>query len=334
MTAFEIPVVDASLFLGGDNSKRHLFSDQLRDSLTKHGFVRVKNHGISDHMIETLFDWSRKFFYLSDDIKSQVLHTSVSDPQRGWSSVGSESTAKLFRALSPGRDEDIKPDLKEHFDISNTIDSKFPNKWPDETSIPGFRPFMEDFYERCCTISMHLLEALEMSLELPPGAFMDKCREKAHELRLNRYPAITQSRVRPDVNRVWPHTDLGVITCLFQDSIGGLEVEDRAQRGTFHPIAPGGSEMIVNISETLQRWSNGKLPAGVHQVTLPPDLNTESTRGANTSIPERYSIPFFVKADYNTSVGALTQFLHDSQPSAYPDITALEFHKQRLAQAY
>jgi isopenicillin N synthase-like dioxygenase len=50
------------------------------------------------------------------------------------------------------------------------------------------------------------------------------------------------------------------MTCLFQDSTGGLEIEDRAHRGQFHRVSPGRrSELIVNSSETLERWTNGKV---------------------------------------------------------------------------
>ncbi|EHK98677.1 hypothetical protein M7I_5425 [Glarea lozoyensis 74030] len=84
----------------------------------------------------------------------------------------------------------------------------------------------------------------------------------------------------------------------------------------------------------MQRWSNGMIPAGVHQVTLPPSLENKSVNGNIPNIPERYSIPYFVKADYNASVGPLPQFQQSSAPSAYPDMTGLEFHRRRLAQAY
>jgi isopenicillin N synthase-like dioxygenase len=106
---------------------------------------------------------------------------------------------------------------------------------------------------------MLLLNALEISFSLPAGSFTDRCREKAGELRLNYYPALVQTDSSP-INRAWAHTDLGVMTCLFQDSIGGLEIEDRAHRGQFHRVSPGRrSELIVNSSETLERWTNGKV---------------------------------------------------------------------------
>lgn len=111
---------------------------------------------------------------------------------------------------------------------------------------------------------MLLLTALEVSFCLPAGSFTDRCREEAGELRLNHYPALVQTDSSP-INRAWAHTDLGVITCLFQDSIGGLEIEDRTHRGQFHRVLPGRrSELIVNSSETLERWTNGKVCLGFH----------------------------------------------------------------------
>lgn len=43
---------------------------------------------------------SRRFFNLSLDIKRGIEHKPGLDPQRGWSCVGSENTAKLFSASS------------------------------------------------------------------------------------------------------------------------------------------------------------------------------------------------------------------------------------------
>jgi isopenicillin N synthase-like dioxygenase len=125
--------------------------------------------------------------------------------------------------------------------------------------MPGFKSFLEDSFTRCHEVAMLLLNALEISFSLPAGSFTDRCREKAGELRLNYYPALVQTDSSP-INRAWAHTDLGVMTCLFQDSIGGLEIEDRAHRGQFHRVSPGRrSELIVNSSETLERWTNGKV---------------------------------------------------------------------------
>src|SRR4051794_32588844 len=115
----ELPLLDAQLFLFGTPSERRDFAIKFRDSLYEHGFARVINHGIDESLVNELFDWvqtpwnlksllnteanklkSRKFFELPQDVKRQIEHLPGPNPQRGWSAVGSESTAKLFGVLS------------------------------------------------------------------------------------------------------------------------------------------------------------------------------------------------------------------------------------------
>lgn len=211
----------------------------------------------------------------------------------------------------------------------------FPNLWPSEEEIPGLRSFLERFYSLSHEVGLGLLEALEIGLDLPAGCFTQQCERHADELRLIHYPELRVPADKPHAaaNRVWPHTDLGVITCLFQDRVGGLEMEDRTRPGRFLAIPPGErrDEMVVNISETMERWSNGVLKAGKHLVRTPQG---QKTPAGDIRIPERYSSPFFVKASRETCVGPLPHFVTKELPPAYSDMTALEFHMKRVAKAY
>jgi isopenicillin N synthase-like dioxygenase len=51
----ELPLLDASLFLSDDLLKRREFADQFSDSLSKHGFAIIINHGIPDSLVEEVF---------------------------------------------------------------------------------------------------------------------------------------------------------------------------------------------------------------------------------------------------------------------------------------
>jgi isopenicillin N synthase-like dioxygenase len=198
--------------------------------------------------------------------------------------------------------------------------------------LPGFKAFMEDFYVRSHQAALLILEALEVGLDLPAGLLISRCGGWASELRLNSYPEIDIQQLRRGmISRIHPHADLGVITCLFQDSLGGLELEDRSHSGSFLPIPPGArSEMVVNISETFQLWTNNVITAGIHQVTIPPVMKA-LTEG---KIPARRSCAFFLKADGEASVAPLSQFVTDERPAAYMEMTALDYHQNRLATAY
>lgn len=193
---------------------------------------------------------------------------------------------------------------------------------------------MEDAFEQMEGISKKIMEALELALRLPRGAFLDKFTHdnNASEFRFNHYPAIDIETIRGGcVRRIWPHFDLGVITLLFQDRVGGLEFENREQPGTFHRVeCRKPSDMVVNVSETLQRLTNDRLPAGLHRVSMPEEMEDKSTG----MLPERYSIAYFCKADRGACVGPLRQFVDQGTLPKYSDITAIEYHRQRLLTAY
>lgn len=198
----------------------------------------------------------------------------------------------------------------------------------------SFRDDMETSFELLEQVSANIMDALEVALKLPSNTFRSKITNahNASEMRLNHYPSISMAELHHgDVSRIWPHFDLGVITLLFQDNVGGLEFENRKQPGTFHRVpCESQAEMIVNVSETLQRWSNDRLPAGLHRVTIPEAMENE----IEGVVPERYSIAYFTKADRDTEVGPLQPFVHADGESRYQNMTAFDYHQMRLKSAY
>ena len=59
-----IPVVDLSDFTGGDRERKKDFVQQLGKAYEEVGFVAVKNHLISDALINTLYGQVQQFFAL------------------------------------------------------------------------------------------------------------------------------------------------------------------------------------------------------------------------------------------------------------------------------
>ncbi|KAI4145028.1 MAG: hypothetical protein L6R39_003947 [Caloplaca ligustica] len=190
-------------------------------------------------------------------------------------------------------------------------------------------------FEELEKVAADIMSALETALALAPGTLLSNMTNagNASELRLLHYPSIPLQEIQKGtVSRIWPHFDLGVITLLFQDgNYGGLEFEDRSQRTgdkVFHRVECGDVvEMVVNVSETLQRWTNGRLPAGLHRVNIPEGLQSDV-------VPERFSVAYFCKADRDADVGALKEFVPEGEEAAYESITAIDYHRQRLKSAY
>ena len=193
---------------------------------------------------------------------------------------------------------------------------------------------METAFEMMEEVASHIMSALEMAFQLPRGAFMEKIthEENASEMRLLHYPAIELEEIkRGYVSRIWPHFDLGVITLLFQDNVGGLEFENRGEAGKFDRVqCDEPSELVVNVSETLQRWTNGSLRAGLHRVNVPPSLEGKESG----TLPERYSITYFCKSNRSALVGPLSEFVPNGCAPKYEVLSAIDYQRQRLRSAY
>lgn len=170
------------------------------------------------------------------------------------------------------------------------------------------------------------MRACEVGFGMPDNSLVERCQPPASELRMLYYPPVSLDRLKTGtIKRAWPHTDFGIITLLFQDGLGGLECEDRRKPFTFAPVLPtDDNEMIVNTSDTFTRWANASVTAGVHQVNVPPSM----VNIAEGLIPERYSSVFFFKAHREVSVGPIDHFVTEKRPALYPDITALQFHRE------
>jgi isopenicillin N synthase-like dioxygenase len=223
--------------------------------------------------------------------------------------------------------------LQEHFDLGRANKPHFRNQWLNKDDLQGFKSFMEDVYLKLAKVSFQILNSLELAYGLPKGTFTALCShdKNASELRLNYYPpAKVQDFRTGTVNRIWPHFDLGVITLLFQDTVGGLEIENRDVPESFVPIrCDERTELVVNISETLQRWTGDCLRAGLHTVTIPDEMKLAN----NGVVPERYSVAYFCKANEDASVRTLSDFRLQGSP-VYDDMSALQYHQKRLGSAY
>jgi len=211
---------------------------------------------------------------------------------------------------------------------------QYQNKWPSPDDLPGFQPWLESYFDRSQAITLELMAALELGLGIPQGSFVSLCQGHASELRLNHYPSIAlRTLAAGSTSRIWPHTDFGIITLLAQDDSGGLEVENKEAPDEFIPVLrEDSSEFVVNVGDTLERWTNGVLKAGLHRVTSPKREKLSSSN--NEVLPSRRSIAFFLKAHRDMSVGPLSPFLTDIRPPLYQDMTALAYQQLRTNIVY
>eukprot|EP00953_Heterococcus_sp_UTEX-ZZ885_P014683 8301-Heterococcus_DN1.PRE.2 len=77
-------------------------------------------------------------------------------------------------------------------------------------------------------------------------------------------------------------------------------------------------DIIVNLGDLLQRWTNDYFTAPVHRV-----YNYEGR--------ERYSVPFFFEPNFETVVECLPQFVSEDSPARYGPTTSGQYLLDKFA---
>lgn len=305
-----IPVVDLDLFVKGDVRQKQQFVNALGNAYEDVGFVAVKNHGIPDDLIRTLYQQVQQFFALPAEIKLQYEKKELAG-QRGYTSFGREH-AKGFDA----------PDLKEFFQFGQTVEDNDPVKdeYPDNVTVaevPQFTPTLQKAYQAFERSGTSLLQAIALYLGLDEQYFDDQVHNGNSILRAIHYPPIMQEP--KSAIRAEQHEDINLITLLVGASADGLQILTRQNEWVAVTSLP--EQIVVNVGDMLQRLTNNRLRSTTHRVVNPP----RELWGTS-----RYSIPFFLHPKSSMSLACLAGCIDEKHPKAYDDATAGEYLDERL----
>ena len=305
-----IPVVDLSDFLSGDEKKKQQFVEELGKAYEEVGFVAVKNHGIPDDLIADLYKYVQQFFALPTDVKLKYEKKELAG-QRGYTSFGREH-AKGFDA----------PDLKEFFQFGQTVEDGDPIKkeYPDNVTVsevPDFTPTLKKAYRSFEKSGKALLQAIALYLGLDEHYFDEYVHNGNSILRAIHYPPITQEP--KSAIRAEQHEDINLITLLVGASADGLQILTKQNEWVGVTSLP--EQIVVNVGDMLQRLTNNKLRSTTHRVVNPP----KELWGTS-----RYSIPFFLHPKGSMNLACLEGCVDENNPKAYEDATAGEYLDERL----
>lgn len=288
------------------------FADALGHAFARYGFATIKDHGISQDLIDGTLSRVKEFFALPEDVKRRY-HQPGTGGARGLTPFGVE-TAK-GAAMS---------DLKEFWHTGRELPPGHPyqqymppNVWP--TEINRFKEHVYGLYEALDALGGAVLNAIARHLGLPAHFFDDPVALGNSVLRLLHYPPVENATAHV---RAGAHEDINVITLLLGAEEAGLELLDRD--GSWLPVSPPPGSIVINIGDMLERLTNNVLPSTTHRVVNP------SPERARFS---RYSTPFFLHFRPDYLIKTLPSCATVANPDRYPEpITADQFLQQRLAE--
>jgi len=275
-----VPVIPIEALMAR-TAKRLEVARELGAACRDCGFFYIVGHGVDPQLIVRLEQLSQEFFRRPRAEKMQISMERGGRAWRGYFAVGDELTSG-------------KPDQKEGLYFGAELGPEHPavksrtplhgsNLFPD---IPGFRETVLEYMAALTRVGHALMAGLSLSLGLDEDYFADRyTRDPLVLFRIFNYPAMS-AQAAAGTWGVGEHTDYGLLTILWQDDTGGLQVKSRKQWIDAPPI-PG--SFICNLGDMLDRLTRGLYRSTPHRVL-------------NKAGRDRLSFPFFFDPSFEAEV--------------------------------
>ncbi|MCP9200425.1 isopenicillin N synthase family oxygenase [Gramella sp. GC03-9] len=307
-----IPSVDLADFLSDDPNRKQKFVEEIGKAYEEIGFVALKNHFLSDELVDDLYKEVKAFFDLPLETKQKYEIEGLAG-QRGYISFGKEH--------AKGKKEG---DLKEfwHFGQEPSKDANLIEEYPANVQVEELKDFNlvgMQAYRMLEKTGIYVLRALALYIGLEEHYFDHWASNGNSILRPIHYPPITEEP--KGAVRAGAHGDINLITLLMGASTGGLQV--LRKDGEWIDAIPQEDELVINVGDMLERHTNNKLRSTIHRVINPPKEEWDNPR---------YSIPFFMHPRSDMRLDCLEECIDEDHPKQYEDITAGEFLHQRLVE--
>ncbi|KAF1842819.1 Clavaminate synthase-like protein [Cucurbitaria berberidis CBS 394.84] len=303
--AADIAIVSFDKFINGDDADKRAVAKQLYNAFSTVGWVYVKDHGIPQERVDEIFGLAKSFFDLP---LQQKITWRLQDAElnQGYTGDGDEANGGV--------------DHKECYEHR-----RFRNpSCPTDSELPGFRETIDEFYGQCYVLGLNVLKCLAIAMDLGEDFFTGITKQADPQLRLIHYPAIEKKIVEQEGHaRIIPHTDFGLCTLLFQDSVGGLEV-DPFHTGDFKAALPVRGTVLINIADLLQRLTNDRCRSTIHRVVSP--------KTSGDILPSRYSIPFFIHPDPDVLIDPVIK--EEGEVKKYEPVNAGEWRTWNTQKNY
>ncbi|KAJ9132105.1 Isopenicillin N synthetase [Pleurostoma richardsiae] len=311
----EIPVIDLADATSPSVDVRKRLSKQIYDACVNVGFFYIKNHGVSQEIVDGCFNEAKRFFHdLSTDDKMELDITKNTEFY-GYAPIKTvmpdgATKKRLFESINFGYEPSMDPG-------ATGTDDNGPSFWPEESKLPNFKENVGKYYSEMMALSRRLLKMFALGLDLDEDYFDQFCKRPGVLLKLNHYPAALPDA--PDSAGIHAHSDLESFTILCQDDVKSLEV--LSKDGHWIPADPIPGTFVVNIGDAMSMWTNDIFLSTIH-------------RAYNKEGKTRYSIPFFFGADYDAIMNTLPSCISEARPLKYQPITAGAHVRQRLNMTY
>ncbi|MCD7463537.1 Scopoletin 8-hydroxylase [Datura stramonium] len=266
------------------------------------GFFQVVNHGVTLELLESLKAAAHNFF-AQPPMKKAVYLKGVSP----------SPLVKYGTSFVP--EKEMALEWKDYVSMMYTNDDEAHAQWPPECKDVAL-----EYLKSSTKLVRKLLEILFGNL----GVTLDE--EKFESVtglkmvNMNFYPSCPNPELTIGVGR---HSDMGTLTVLLQDGIGGLYVklEQSHVEDEWIEIPPIPGALVINVGDTMQILSNGRYKSAEHRVRT-------------TSSESRVSIPLFATPKPSEKICPLPQLVESDGVAHYRQVLFGDYMQNFFGKAH
>lgn len=269
------------------------------------GFFQVMNHGVPVELLESLKDAANNFFGQPPE-KKAVYRKGVSP----------SPLVTYGTSFVPDKEKALE--WKDYISMRYTTDAEALEYWPRECKDVAL-----EYLRTSIKMVRKVLEILIGKLGVTLDDSKIDCLIGLKLVNMNFYPTCPNPELTIGVGR---HSDMGILTVLLQDDIGGLYVKteeemDGKKKGDWLEIPPVPGALVINVGDTLQILSNGRYKSAEHRVRT-------------TRTKSRVSIPIFTVPKPTERIGPLPQVVERDGVARYREFIFEEYMKNFFSNAH
>ncbi|KAI3495212.1 hypothetical protein L1887_37444 [Cichorium endivia] len=259
------------------------------------GFFQVVNHGVPLELLDSLKTATHQFFEQPSEKKAAYLK-----------GVSPKPTVMYGTSFIPEKEKVWM--WRDFLKMTYTNDADALEFWPNEC-----KEVVLEYIKTSTEMVKRLLQALIENL----GVKLDDSRLNtligSKTVHMIFYPTCPNPEVTIGVKR---HSDMGTLTVLLQDDIGGLCVRKgeglSPENEEWIEVPPIHGALVVNVGDMLQVLSNGRYKSAEHVVQ-------------NTSTKSRVSVPIFSSPLPVASIGPFPEVVARDGVARYREIKYEEY---------
>jgi len=235
-----VPMIDV---FGFASEQRDTVCKLIGDACAQWGAFHITNHGVPFELLDQIRGVGLSFFK-DCPVKDKLKY--ACDPN---SPASQGYGSKMLRPEAEAEAETSTVlDWRDYFDHHTLpLSRRDPSRWPHFPS--NYRQVVAHYSDELKLVAQKLLGLISESLGLPTSCIEDAVGEFYQNITISYYPACPQPHLTLGLQS---HSDMGAITLLIQDHVGGLQIFKDSRWITVHPQSHAILVILADQMEVIE----------------------------------------------------------------------------------